>query len=156
MRISLGKRATAAIVVVVGLCCAGAALGYFTGAGSGTGTAKVGKAASVVSILGTTTGELYPGGPAATVKIKLDNTGAQSAYVNEVTLASIAADAAHSSCDTSLSGSPPPFQMSSVAVGKDLRPSEETEVTGALKMNDTGVSQDGCQGAELTLDFTSD
>jgi hypothetical protein len=27
--------------------------------------------------------------------------------------------------------------------------------TGSLQMNDTGVAQDSCQGATLTLNFTS-
>lgn len=156
MPTSLSKRLAGAIVVLVSLGFAAAALAYFTGSGSGTGTATVAKAASSVAISGTTSGELYPGGSAATVAITLKNTGSQSTYVNEVTLTSIAPDAAHSSCETSITGASPAFAMPAVAVKRDLAPGEEAKVSGALTMNDTGVSQNACQEAQLTLHFTSD
>ncbi|MHB1539529.1 MAG: hypothetical protein ACYCUM_02405 [Solirubrobacteraceae bacterium] len=153
---SLGKRAVGVLVLTIGLGFAAAALAYFTGSGSGTGTAKVATATATVGISGVTTGELYPGGTAGAVAIKLKNTGAQPTYVDQVTLASITPDAAHSGCKTTLTGSPPPFEMAAVEVKRELKAAEEYEVHGSLEMNDTGESQNSCQGAELALSFTSD
>jgi hypothetical protein len=48
------------------------------------------------------------------------------------------------------------FSMPAVAVNHTFGPGEGEAVTptGTLTMNDTGVSQDKCQGATLTLHLT--
>ncbi len=150
------KRVAAAFGVALALAAGTAAVAYFTGGGSGTGTATVGTSSASVSITGTTSGELYPGGSAATVTVHVKNTSAtQSAHVGSVSVTTITPDASHTSCNTSLTGSPAAFEMASIAVNQTLKAGEEVEKTGSLKMNDTGVSQDSCQGAKLTLSFTS-
>ncbi|HEX5307716.1 MAG TPA: hypothetical protein VFW38_01400 [Solirubrobacteraceae bacterium] len=142
--------------MALALAAGSAAVAYFTGGGTGTGTATVGSSTAGVTISGTTSGELYPGGSAGTVKIRVKNTSStQSAHVGTVSLSKITPDAAHESCATGLTGSPPPFEMASVAINQTLGAGAEVEATGSLKMNDTGVSQDACQGAKLTLSFTS-
>lgn len=152
----INKRVAAAVGVGLALAAGTAAVAYFTGGGSGTGTATVGANAPSVTITGTTSGELYPGGSAGTVTVHVKNTSAgQSAHVGAVSLKEITPDAAHSTCVTSLTGSPPAFEMAAISIEKTLAPSAETEATGSLKMNDTGVSQNACQGAKLTLSFTS-
>jgi hypothetical protein len=150
------KRIVAVLGVALALTAGGAAFAYFTGGGAGTGTATVGSAAPSVTITGTTSGELYPGGAAGTVTVHVKNASAtQTAHVGSVTLTKITPDAAHETCNTSLTGSPAPFEMASITINKTLAASAEIEATGSLKMNDTGVSQDSCQGAKLTLSFTS-
>lgn len=153
---SIHKRIAAFMGVAAVAATGTVALGYFTGGGSGTGTASVGSSAPGVSISATTSGELFPGGGPATVSVHVKNTSASlSAHVGTVTLTKITPDEAHSGCVTSLTGSPPAFEMAAISVEKTLKPSEEAEVKGALQMNDTGVSQNACQGAKLTLSFSS-
>jgi hypothetical protein len=50
-------------------------------------------------------------------------------------------------------GGNPDFTMAEVLVNKTYGPGNGQTVTpsGSLAMNDTGVSQDACQGATLTL-----
>jgi hypothetical protein len=156
MKRVLDRRLAAVIGVALALAAGSAAVAYFTGGGSGTGTATVGTSSASVTITGTTSGELYPGGAAGTVKVHVKNTSAtQSAHVGSVSLSKITPDAAHETCATGLTGSPPPFEMAAIALNQTLAAGAEVEATGSLKMNDTGVSQDACQGAKLTLSFTS-
>ena len=152
------KRALAALSAVAVLAVPGAAIAYFTDTGSGTGSATVGSA-STVTLAGTITGTLVPAGSPASVSVLVTNPGSGSQYVNTVHLNSITTDAGHSTCDLSVSGGTPAFTMSDITVNQTLTKSgtagDHTTVTGSLQMNDTGVSQNACQGAPLTLNFTS-
>ena len=136
----------------------GIAYAYFTDSGSGTGTASVG-ASSPITLAGTITGTLYPAGEPASVSVLVTNPGSGSQYVGKVHLASITTDAGHSACDLSVSGVNAAFTMADTAVVGTLTKSgtagDHATATGSLQMNDTGVSQDACQGAPLTLHFTS-
>jgi hypothetical protein len=152
------KRALAALTALAVLALVGGAIAYFTNTGSGTGTATVGTS-SAVTLAGTITGTLYPGGSPASVSVLVTNPGSSSQYVNTVHLASITTDSGHSTCDLSISGATPAFTMSDITVAQTLTKSgtagDQTTVTGSLQMNDTGVSQNACQGAPLTVNFTS-
>ena len=147
------KRLTVSIGVVSALALATGAFAYFTTAGSGTGTATVGSSASTIVIKGSTSGALFPSA-SSPVEIMVKNTGTQSAHVGSVSLTGVAADSGHSSCETSHS-SEPVFTMTAVSIEKTLKSGEEVKASGSLQMKDTGVSQDGCQGATLPLNFTS-
>ena len=158
--------------LVVAAVAAIGAYAYFTNAGSGSGTASVGSS-SQVSLAGTITGTLYPAGSPASVSVLVTNTGSGSQYVNKVHLDSIVVD--HSSatytgataaqkatwdaCDVSTSGATPAFTMADISVTTDLTKSgtagDNTTKVGSLQMNDTGVSQDNCQGAPLKLNLSS-
>jgi hypothetical protein len=148
----LGVAAVAAVIAAVG------AYAYFTNAGSGTGSATVGSS-SAIAITGSTAGALYPAGPARTVSITLHNTGAGAQYVNTTSLDSISG----TTCDTSLNTVGSAFTFANpVSVATTLAAddgaaggADEVTVTGSLQMNDTGVSQDDCQGDSLTLNFSS-
>jgi|ERR1022692_625183 hypothetical protein len=142
-------------VVIVVLGVAGVALAYFTNLGSGTGTATVGSSSSV-TLHGAVASSLYPG-TSATVTFTVDNPSAGSELVNKIHLASIAPDAGHSGCSTVITGGNPDFTMPDVTANQSF-PSgngQAVTATGALAMNETGVSQDACQGATLTLNLTS-
>lgn len=143
-------------VVVIALALGAGAFAYFTATGSGNGTANVGSATSI-TLTPTITGTLYPNGSPASVSIVAKNTGSGAQFVNSVHLASITADGSHPSCVTTVatSGSSTAFTMADVSVNTDLAPNGTVTKTGSLQMNDTGISQDGCQGATLTLNFTS-
>jgi hypothetical protein len=149
------KRALLAISTVAVLAVAAVAYAYFTSTGSGTATATVGSS-SAVTIKGTVSSTLYPGG-SSPVTFTIDNPSSGAQRVGTITLASIAVDAGHSTCSKVITGGNPDFTMVAVAVNKVYGPGNGQTVTptGTLTMNDTGVSQDACQGATLTLNLTS-
>ncbi|HEY7961953.1 MAG TPA: hypothetical protein VID29_08535 [Solirubrobacteraceae bacterium] len=143
------------IGVVVGLAVAGIAGAYFTNLGSGTGTAAVGSSSSV-TLHGTVASALFPGS-SSTVTFTIDNPSPGSEFVNTIHLASITPDAGHSGCSTVITGGNPDFTMADVSASQGFPPGNGQAVTatGTLLMHETGVNQDACQGATLTLNLTS-
>lgn len=141
---------TAALLVVV----AGGAYAYFTTSGTGTGTAAVGSS-SAVTLHATVTGNLYPG-TSSPVTFTVDNPSQGQQQVGTISLSSITVDASHKECSTAIGGTKPDFSMPAVAVEKSFGNGNGQSITqtGTLTMNDTGVSQDKCQGATLTLHLT--
>jgi hypothetical protein len=109
-----------------------------------------------VTIKGTVGGSLYPGG-SATVTFKVDNPSAAAQRVGTISLSSISVDAGHSTCSKAITGEKPDFSMPAVVVNQTFPTGTNQSVTptGTLTMNDTGISQDACQGATLTLNLTS-
>lgn len=140
-------------VVAAALSLAAGAFAYFTSNGAGSGTGAVGSASPIAITASPIAQQLYPGGPTATVNINVTNNGSGSQYVNAVQLASITTSA--SGCDTGITGQTPAFSMSNVTVQQTVPAGQSVQVQGALAMNDTGEDQDACQGAPLTLNFTS-
>jgi hypothetical protein len=149
------KKVLAALATIGVLVLAGGAYAYFTAAGAGTATATVGSSSAVV-LKGTVAGALYPGA-SQSVTFTVDNPSTGSQRVNTISLTKVQADAGHSSCLTTITGEKPDFTMAPVAVSKTYAPGNGQAVTptGSLKMNDTETSQDGCQGATLTLTLAS-
>lgn len=146
------KRALAAVACVFALAAV-AAYAYFTSSGSGTGTATVGSS-SPVTLHATVSSSLYPGA-SSPVSFTVDNPSSGSQRVGTISLASISADAGHSSCSTTITGGNPDFTMAAVTVNHVFAPGNGQSVTptGTLAMNETGVNQDACQGATLTLNL---
>lgn len=143
------------IGVVLGLAVAGIAVAYFTSSGSGTGAATVGSSSNV-TLHGTVASALFPS-TSSTVTFTVDNPSPGAELVNTIHLASIAPDAGHSGCSTLLTGGNPDFAMPDVVANQSF-PSgngQAVTATGTLTMRNTGVSQDACQGATLTLNLTS-
>jgi hypothetical protein len=149
------KRALIALGCAGVVAVGGAAIAYFTTTGSGTGTATVGSS-SAVTLHATVSSTLYPGA-SSSVSFTVDNPSSGSQRVGTISLSSITADAGHSSCSTVITGGNPDFTMAAVAVNKTFAPGNGQSVTptGTLTMNETGVSQDACQGATLTLNLTN-
>ncbi len=146
------------IIGLAGVCVvaiAAVAYAYFTSTGSGTATATVGTS-SAVTIKGTVSGTLYPGA-SSTVTLTVDNPSSGKQRVGTVSLEKITADAGHPTCSVVTTGGNPDFTMADVVVNKTYGPGNGQAVTptGTLTMNDTGISQDGCQGATLTLSLKS-
>jgi hypothetical protein len=146
---------------LIGLSCAcalgigGAAFAYFTSSGSGTGTATVGSS-SAMTLHATVSSSLYPG-TSSPVSFTVDNPSSGSQRVGTISLSSITVDAAHSTCSTTLGGGNPDFTMPAVTVNHTFEPGSGQSVTptGTLTMNETGVNQDACQGATLTLHLSN-
>lgn len=137
------------------LAVAVAAYAYFTSTGSGTATATAGSS-SPVTLHASLAGSLYPGA-SQTVTFTVDNPSSGNERVGTISLTKVQPDAGHSSCSTTISGGNPDFTMPAVTVNKTYSPGSGQSVTpnGTLTMNDTGVNQDACQGATLTLTLAS-
>lgn len=153
MRLFTKKRAVI-LGVVAAMAFSAAAVAYFTTGGSGSGSATVGTSSSALITQTNTLAALYPTTSQA-VNLNIKNTGSGSQFVNKVHLESITADTTHSTCDVSSSGANAAFTMADVTVGETLAAGATTSKSGSLAMNDTGVNQDSCQGATLTLTFSS-
>ncbi len=149
------RKRVLALTALAALVVAAGAYAYFTSTGSGTATATVGSG-SAVTIKGTVASTLYPGG-SSTVNFTVDNPSSAAQRVGTITLSSIAVDAGHSTCSKVITGGNPDFAMPAVVVNKVFGTGTNQTVTpvGTLTMNDTGVNQDACQGATLTLNLTS-
>jgi hypothetical protein len=154
MRFVTKKRAVI-LAVVAAMAFSAAAVAYFTTGGSGSGSATVGTSSAALITQTNTLTALYPGAAAHAVNLDIKNTGSGSQLVNAVHLDSITADAGHATCDVSSSGANAAFTMADVTVNETLAAGATTSKSGSLAMNDTGVSQDSCQGATLTLHFSS-
>lgn len=155
MRWITKKRAFIALGCTCALAVAGAAFAYFTSSGSGTGSASVGSS-SAVTLHATITSNLYPGS-SSPVTFTVDNPSSGVQRVGTVSLASITTDAEHSGCSTKLTGEKPDFTMAPVPVNQVFTSGngQAVSATGTLAMNETGVNQDACQGATLTLHLTN-
>jgi hypothetical protein len=149
------KRALVAISCLSALAVAAVAYAYFTSTGSGTATAKVGTS-SAVTLKGTVTGNLYPGS-SSQVSFTVDNPSGGAQRVGTISLTGITVDAGHSTCSVVITGGNPDFTMPAVAVNATFPAGAGQAVTpkGTLTMNDTGLNQNACQGAELTLALAS-
>lgn len=169
------KKRTLALSGLVLLLLAGGAVAYFTTTGSGTGTAAVG-ASSALTIHGTSAGTLYPG-TSSTVSFTVDNPSSGHQQLGTIHLASVKAcvgagsswngtscssgGSEASACESVETGpsdfNTANFWMPDVAANQDFGSGTGQAVTapGTLKMNDLSSSQDACQNANLTLNFTS-
>ena len=136
----------------------GAAFAYFTSTGSGTGTGTVGSSQALTinqaSITyngpGSTTA-LTPG-DTATVSFTVDNPGGNE-YVQNISLASWTSD--KTGCDSTTD--PTWITMPAVTVNHDFGHGNTQAVTGngTITFNDLSVSQNACQGATLTFNYSS-
>lgn len=149
------KRALVVLGCACSLAMAAVAFAYFTSSGSGTGTATAGSS-SAVTLHASISSNLYPGS-SSPVTLTVDNPSSGSQRVGTVTLASISVDAGHSGCSTVITGGNPDFTMPAIAANQVFGPGNGQNVTasGTLTMNETGVNQDACQGATLTLHLTN-
>ena len=139
--------AAAALTLGVG----GAAFAYFTANGSGTGSGSVGTS-SAITISGAAADAVTPDGATSDVTITVTNPGSGAQTVGNVHLESIAPDAGHATCVTDV---PTAFSMADTAPVGLIAAGDNTVVHSTLIMHDTGVSQNNCQGAVLTLTFSS-
>jgi hypothetical protein len=166
------------MIMVVGalgaLAMGGAAYAYFTATGSGTGSASVG-ASTALTIHGTVGSALYPG-TSSTVTFTVDNPSSGHQQVGTIHLASIKACPSGdtwsgsactnsgteiTTCESIETGASDTntanFWMSDVVASQDVASGNAQAITatGSLKMNDLSSSQNSCQNANLTLNFTS-
>lgn len=156
------KKKKLAVVVLTGamlVAGGGLAFAYFTSTGTGTGSGVVGTAGNNISVNGTETTALFPGGTGGTVNFTAANTASNPEQLSTIHLVSVAADPTHvtAGCNTTLGA----FTMAdvnvSVAHGAIAAGATAQVVpeTGTLFMTETGTNQNACEGATLTLTFTT-
>jgi hypothetical protein len=131
------------------------AYAFWTGIGSGSGSAQTGDVAAplVVNQTSTPTG-LVPGGPAATLEGNFDNPNASGVFVNQVT-ATIAAVTPGSD------GSKPPctagdfLLVGPATVSTEIPPgAAQGAWTGiTLQLLNTASNQDNCKNATVSISY---
>jgi hypothetical protein len=172
-RVTKNKKTFAAATLVT-MAVAGGAFAYFTSTGTGSGTASVGTASSL-TVTGTSASTLYPG-TSSTVSFTVNNPSAGSERLGSITLSGVHActgagsswngsacsnsGTEQTSCesfDTSSSSTTDNFSMPVVTSNTTFGPGNNQTVSqsGTLTMNDLNSSQNSCQGANLTLSFTT-
>lgn len=168
------RKRTLVVGTLTTLAVAGSAFAYFTSTGTGSGSATVGSAANL-TVTGTSASTLYPGA-SSTVNFTVNNPSTGHERLGTITLSAVHACTGASSTwngsacsnsgteqttcesfDTSASSTTDNFSMPAVASNTDFGPGNNQTVTqtGTLAMNDLTSSQNSCQGASLTLTFTT-
>jgi hypothetical protein len=152
------KRTIVALTVVAALAVAGGAIAFFTSDGSGSGTASVGSAANykVTVTLGSTA--LVPAGATNSVQVDVKNQGSAAQQISSLVPTSLTSDKA--GCATAYTSGASNDTTKDFYVAPISVPANETIAAGntytattTIQMNDTGVSQDNCQNATLTLTY---
>jgi hypothetical protein len=145
------KRAAYVVATMVAvLLVSSIAYAYFSSTGTGSGTASVGTAANNISVTGSTSGTLYPGG-SVSVSFTASNPATFKQKLSTIHLSGVTAPAG---CTDTW------FHMSDVTVAAEgvLNAGANNvalTVTGSLSMDESGTNQDACKNASLTLAFTT-
>ena len=146
----INKKRLLALGAVGVIAIAGFAYAYWTGSGSGTGTGTAGTS-STVTVTGTVASGIAPGTNRA-VTFTAANASTSPIYVTTVSLVSIAPDAGHATCAVA------DFSMANVTENHQVpagATAEALPTNGSLVYANTGVSQDACKGATLTLTLST-
>jgi hypothetical protein len=147
------KKRAVIVGAIATLAIGGVAFAYFTNSGAGTGSATVGSSAAATVNQTNTLTALFPT-TSQPVTVTVTNNGSGSQRITAVQLASITSD--KPACDISLNATGSAFTMAPITIGETLAAgATSTPHSGTLTMNDTGANQDSCQGAALTLNYTS-
>jgi hypothetical protein len=152
------KVAAVGLAAGIILGSAGAAFAYFSGNGSGPGSAATGSITGTdlaISQTNTLTG-LLPGGPTGTLDLTIKNNGSGSEEVGTVTgtvTAVTNGSLSSEPCSTSF------YTVAPVAVNVDLAAGASKNVSTSVTMADDGNNQDNCQaangGGALTISYAS-
>ena len=151
MRISRKKLAAIAAGALT-LGVAGAAFGYWTTTGEGTGSANVAASNGTVTLHASIAGPAIVPGADRDVTFTADNGGSSNLWVGTIHLASVTADENHEDCDVSDFSMDDVTSDSMVAAGASAA---TITGTGSLEFANSDVNQDACKGAEITLHLTS-
>lgn len=144
------KKMRVAVGVVALTMVAAGAYAYWTGGGTGSGTAQVGDVGAV-TITATVAPDIAPGTSRA-VSFTAANATTSPIYLTTVHLESVTADAGHASCETD------DFTMADVTQGVQVLAGAAAQALptgGSLVYANTAVNQDACKDAVLTLVLSS-
>jgi hypothetical protein len=152
-RKALIKKRTAAVLGAVAvLAVAGIAIAYWTTTGSGSGSGAVASSNGTLTLHGTISNELTPGG-SSPVSFTADNANSSSAQVGTVkAVVSIDSEHATKGClasDFTIADTEENQVIAAKASGVALTHA------GTISMADTSANQDACKGATISLALTS-
>ena len=139
-------------VLAVAAFSAIGAYAYWTTTGTGTGSATAGTATAVSITQTSTVSAMYPGGPAQALDFDINNPGPSNQYVASVSIAISSITGGTGGCTNA------DFTLvQPTVVPGDLTPGNHSYApSGAsLKMNETGVNQDGCKNVTVNLAYTA-
>jgi len=146
------KRTALTLSVVAVLAVAGLAIAYWTTTGSGEGSGAVASSNGTLTLHGTISNELTPGG-SSPVAFTADNANSSSEQVGTVH-AVVSIDKAHAEagCEASDFTIADTAENQTIAAGgKAVALAKE----GSIAMADTNSNQDACKGATISLALTS-
>jgi hypothetical protein len=131
----------------------GGAYAWWTSQAQGTGTAAIGVAVSLTNdatVAASTTGKLYPGGPAADVVTKVNNPNNFAVKVTAATFGAVAVSGASGTCTTTglTFGTP----TAGLPVTIPANGTATITLAGAATMGTTADS--GCQNATFTINLS--
>ncbi len=146
------KRNVMVLGVVAVLAVAGIAFAYWTTTGSGSGSGTVAASNGTLTLHGTISNELTPGG-SSPVAFTADNANSSSEQVGTVK-AVVSIDAAHASAgcqasDFTIADTPENQVIAAKGTGVSLAHE------GTISMADTSANQDACKGATISLALSS-
>jgi hypothetical protein len=150
MRRVLRHKKLSLLGFVAVLALTGSAVAYFTGGGSGSGTAAVGTSGSV-ALTATVPAGILPG-ISEPVTFTAANATSSPIRVSNVHLVGVSVDSGHAACLTTDFTMPDVTEADQVAAGATA---QTLSGLGTLSYANTAVSQDACKGATLTLTLTS-
>jgi len=147
----LKKRTALVLGAAAVLAVAGIAVAYWTTTGSGEGSGSVAASNGTLTLHGTITNALTPGG-SSPVSYSADNAGSSSLRVGTVH-AVVSIDEAHANAGCKASD----FTISDVVENQVIAAngSEALAHGGTISMADTAENQDACKGATISLALTS-
>lgn len=151
-RILKSRRAKALLGAVAALAITAVAVAYWTGTGSGTGSAASSTGTSVtVNHIAFDPG-LYPGKEEAVTFDVTNNSSTEKAYVASETLSIDSVKTSGGATITDACASDFVISQQPTAIAAEINPSATVSPTGGkIKLNDTGVNQDACKGAVVTV-----
>jgi hypothetical protein len=133
--------------LVVAAAAAVGAYAYFSSTGSGTGTASVGSSSNI-QLSSPLVGTLYPGGPAVPVTVTVHNPGAGNEYVGTIS-GVVQNGGTGGNCLGSW------FTVAPVNFNTDVPAGASPTAATTVTLNDSGTNQDACQGATMTVNWSS-
>jgi len=143
----------AAAAIVIG---GGAAFAYWTNSGSGDGSATTGTATSfTVTVDNVDLADLTPGGPTDTVPFHIQNTESGAEFA---TTAVATVTGTHNGSGPVAGCTADDFTIDNntfPAAGATVASNATNDYSFDITMNDTGVNQDACKGAEISLALES-
>jgi hypothetical protein len=146
------KRTVLVLGAVAVLALAGIAIAYWTTTGSGSGSGAVASSNGSLTLHGTITSELTPGG-SSPVSFTADNATSSSEQVGSIK-AVVTIDEAHAKAGCEASD----FTIADTAENQVIPANTSGAALahgGTISMADTASNQDACQGATISLALTS-
>jgi hypothetical protein len=152
MKKFFGRKRSIALALVAVLAISAGAVAYWTTGGSGTGTASTDTTSNVTFTQTSTPSGMYPGGPTKPLDFTITNPGTSAVKISKVAVSVDSVSPAGCANSNYIIGNP------SVTVGQTIAPGVTTStITGAnIKLDETGVNQDVCKGATVTVRYTVD